>query len=380
MNLNYITYQTFPAPTANSLQTISHVKHFARQGIDVSLIFPLREESSSTNLNEIKSFYEFDEKIQIEGLSHKLPFGKISIGVKFAYLFSHLAWSYLTVKKVLKSKKGENFLTRSDWIFYFLSKRGERVVFECHQVTRLRKYLVRKSMSNPKSSLICLTSYILEDLNLNLNEDSKRISVLPSAYDEDYYLNHVKGARDKVKLIFAGNLNRFGEERGLGILIEIFKRREIKDRFEVDIVGGPDNLVKKLKDKLVANNLIESFRLHGYQNRSNTLKLIQDADIGLMVYDNSNINDKNFYHLKYYTSPLKYFEYLGASLQIVANDFPSHRELPVQEVISYFDSDSIDSLITSIESAAKKVQKKYYPDVKEFSMEKRVSKIIDVYS
>ena len=107
MNLNYITYQTFPAPTANSLQTISHVKHFARQGIDVSLIFPLREESSSTNLNEIKSFYEFDEKIQIEGLSHKLPFGKISIGVKFAYLFSHLAWSYLTVKKVLKSKKGE---------------------------------------------------------------------------------------------------------------------------------------------------------------------------------------------------------------------------------------------------------------------------------
>ena len=235
-------------------------------------------------------------------------------------------------------------------------------------------------MSNPKSSLICLTSYILKDLNLNLNEDNKRISLLPSAYDEDYYLDHVKGPRDKVKLIFAGNLNRFGEERGLGILIEIFKRREIKDRFEVDIVGGPDNLVKKLKDKLVANNLIESFRLHGYQNRSNTLKLIQDADIGLMVYDNSNINDKNFYHLKYYISPLKYFEYLGASLQIVANDFPSHRELPVQEVISYFDSDSIDSLITSIESAAEKVQRKYYPDVKEFSMEKRVSKIIDVYS
>ena len=378
MNLNYITYQTFPAPTANSLQTISHVKHFARQGINISLIFPLREEGSSGDLAAIQSFYEFDEQLNIEGLSHKLPFGKIKTGAKFSYLFSHLVWSYSTVKRILKSKEGENFITRSDWVFYFLSRKGERVVFECHQVTKLRKYLVKKSMSNPTSSLICLTSYILKDLDLDL--DDRRISILPSAYDEDYYQNHEKSNRDRIKLIFAGNLNRFGEERGLGILIDIFKRSEIKDRFEVDIIGGPDVLVKKLKDRITENNLVDSFRLHGYKNRSNTLKLIQDADIGLMVYDNSNINNRNFYHLMYYTSPLKYFEYLGAKLQIVANDFPSHRELPVQEVVSYFDSASIDSFVASINAAAEKVQKKYYPDVKDFSMHTRASKILNIYN
>ena len=41
--LNYITYQTFPADTANSLQTISNLKYFVKNSYDVYLYFPLRE-------------------------------------------------------------------------------------------------------------------------------------------------------------------------------------------------------------------------------------------------------------------------------------------------------------------------------------------------
>ena len=29
MNLTYITYQTFPAFTANSIQTMTHIKYFS---------------------------------------------------------------------------------------------------------------------------------------------------------------------------------------------------------------------------------------------------------------------------------------------------------------------------------------------------------------
>ena len=45
--LHYITYQTFPADTANSLQTISNLKYFVKNNYEVNLYFPLREKNSS---------------------------------------------------------------------------------------------------------------------------------------------------------------------------------------------------------------------------------------------------------------------------------------------------------------------------------------------
>ena len=45
--LFYITYQSFPADTANSIQTISNLKYFSKNNYDVSLFFPLRERNSS---------------------------------------------------------------------------------------------------------------------------------------------------------------------------------------------------------------------------------------------------------------------------------------------------------------------------------------------
>ena len=82
-SLTYITYQTFPAGTANSLQTISTVNYFIKNGIEVKLYFPLREKSSSDNKNELKKFYSVDEEIKFIGLKHKLPFGKIKFAEKY---------------------------------------------------------------------------------------------------------------------------------------------------------------------------------------------------------------------------------------------------------------------------------------------------------
>lgn len=380
MNLNYLTYQTFPASTANSLQTISHVKYFSRQGLDVTLIFPLREKESTGNLKEIQSFYEFTEELKIQALPHELPFGRVKKGVRLAYLFSHLIWSYSAVRKILKIKKGEAFITRSDWIFYFLSRKGQKVIFECHQLTRTRRYLVKKSLKNQASSLICLTSYILRDLKLNIKDYENRIKIIPSAYDEDHFKELERENTDKSKIIFAGRLDRFGEERGLEILLNAFEKAEVRDSFIVDIVGGPDDLVKKLQKKIDSKDLADSFVLHGQQKRSRTIELIQKADIGLLVYDSSSIKFPNFHHLNYYTSPLKYFEYIRAQLQVVANDFPSHRELPLQEVISYFDNKSVENLILSLKKAKKKSVGNTYPNTTKFSIENRAKKIIGMYS
>ena len=81
--LNYITYQTFPADTANSLQTISNLKYFVKNSYDVYLYFPLREKQSSDDLKILQEKYNFSETINIIGSDHPYPFGKLKRLKKF---------------------------------------------------------------------------------------------------------------------------------------------------------------------------------------------------------------------------------------------------------------------------------------------------------
>ena len=59
--LVYMTYQSFPAQTANSIQTMTHIKYFSKLGYAVSLIFPLRNKESNANCNMLQKFYEFHD-------------------------------------------------------------------------------------------------------------------------------------------------------------------------------------------------------------------------------------------------------------------------------------------------------------------------------
>ena len=103
--LNYVTYQTFPAKTANSLQTITNIKYLIRNGIKVNLYFPMRERESSDNLSEIQNFYQINETFEVYGLKHNLPHGRVKIFKKYAFQYSHYIWARKTIKKYLSLTK-----------------------------------------------------------------------------------------------------------------------------------------------------------------------------------------------------------------------------------------------------------------------------------
>ena len=69
--LHYITYQTFPADTANSLQTISNLKYFVKNNYELNLYFPLREKNSSKELENIQKKYNFNEIIILKKLKFR---------------------------------------------------------------------------------------------------------------------------------------------------------------------------------------------------------------------------------------------------------------------------------------------------------------------
>ena len=100
--LNYVTYQTFPASTANSLQSISNIKYFIKKGINVCLYFPLREKTSSDDLKVLQEYYSFTESLEIKGINHYLPHGRIQIFKKTMFHISHFLWSRRTISKYRK--------------------------------------------------------------------------------------------------------------------------------------------------------------------------------------------------------------------------------------------------------------------------------------
>ena len=145
----YLTYQSFPAETANSLQTISNIKYLVRNGAAVELIFPLREKNSSTSEDEIKKYYSSTENFKVTPLKHFLPFGRIKILEGLFFHISHFLWSYFVVTFKIKKTDERQFITRYDWMLYFLARKGYRVLLEGNQISKIRTVSMNKSKSKP---------------------------------------------------------------------------------------------------------------------------------------------------------------------------------------------------------------------------------------
>ena len=361
--LNYISYQSFPAETANSLQTISNLKYLKRNNYKINLYFPLREKSSSDNLDTLKDYYLFDENINVKGLAHPYPFGKIKYFQKIFFHISHYLWAKSITKKFdYENYKDEYFFTRSDWILYFLAKRKFNIIFECHQYSKVRSFVFKKVADYKNVKIIFLNELIKNEFK-NL---FSKYSILPSAVDFDIFNNH-DVEKIENKITFVGNLLRFGNERNLDIIFKAFSTPELQ-KYHLNIVGGPDSEVTKITSYLKKNN-ISNIEMTGRLGRKEVVEELLSSSVGLLI----NSSDK---HSKFFTSPLKYFEYLAAGLRVVAIDFPSHKILPNQENIYYF-NDNQDSLIKAVKEAFNADFKDIEKD--KISLETRANQIIKLF-
>ena len=71
------------------------------------------------------------------------------------YIISHILWAYYVTRKI-ENNESNIIFTLSDWVFYFLSRKNIRVIYECHDLTSIRKKLVSKSMTSNNAKIICI--------------------------------------------------------------------------------------------------------------------------------------------------------------------------------------------------------------------------------
>ena len=362
--INYISYQSFPAETANSLQTISNIKYLKKNDYQVNLFFPLREKNSSDDLESLQNYYLFNQNITVNGLNHPYPFGKIRYFNKLLFHISHYLWAKSTARKFNNYKYEKDFfLTRSDWVLYFLAKKNYKIIFECHQYSKVRNFVFKKVASNENVRIIFLNEYIRNEFD----KFSTNNVILPSGVDLEIFNTPEVNVKVSNKICFVGNLFRFGKERDLDTVIKAFNSTELKN-YQLNIIGGPESEAVKIRELLSEKN-ISNIKVMGRLNRKEVIKELLSSSAGLLI----NAPDK---HSQFFTSPLKYFEYLAASLNVVAINFPSHKVLPNQENIFYFDNNE-KSFIESVKKACNVDFKEV--DLEKISLNNRAKKIIELF-
>ena len=363
----YVTYQSFPANTANSLQTISNIKYFIKNGVDVNLVFPLREKKSSADLNIINKHYGESLKFKVTGSQHNYLFGSISNSSRFLYLISHFLWSRKIVKNEYKDiDKSTVFFTRSDWVFFFLSKKKFPVIFECHQYTKIRKLLIYLSLKNKKSKVIFLNKNLKIDYEkkYSLNDN---YSILQNGVDTELFLENYNKNK---QLIFVGKLTRFGKSRNLDFIINSFSK--LDSSYKLKIIGAKKGEEDSFSDLLKDETIKERIEILPYINHREVIKHILESEIGILVNSEDNI------HSTRYTSPLKYFEYLLGGVKVVATDNEAHKKLIYSENISFFNLKNEQSFIDAIKNTK---NKKLLTDEEKqlISLELRAKEIISMY-
>jgi glycosyltransferase involved in cell wall biosynthesis len=363
----YLTYQSFPAETANSLQTISNIKYLVKNGVDVELIFPLREKKSNASIEKIKAHYSIREDFKVTGMKHFLPFGRVKIFEGFFFHISHFLWSFFVVTFKIKKTKDKKFITRSDWILYFLARKDCKVLFECHQTSKVRTFIINRSKSFSNVKFIFLN----EHLQAYYKMDGKNSQVLHNGVDVEMFNSSIsKLDHNREGLIFVGNLRRFNESRGIDFIVDAFKNSKFLQDHKLSIIGGPDQEAQKLKEKIEELNLQESVTVTGRLGRSEIAEVYANANIGILINSSSN------QHSYKYTSPLKYFEYLYMGLKVIGVDFPSHRSLPKNDEINFFQENNISSFETAVKQSLEKNQP-VNTDKEDFSLDTRARKIIN---
>ena len=362
--LAYVTYQSFPADTANSLQTITNIIELTRQGVNVELVFPERDTTCSDSLENLKEFYNFNVDFKITMLKHNLPFKKVHIFEKFMFHISHFLWSRQAVRYINNKKNHDVYLTRSDWIFYFLSKNGRDVIFECHQPSKIRKFVLSRCLENKNAKVIFLNKKLYEAYKKYIKFYDNAI-ILENGYRESLFEKKI--SKNENQMVFVGQLLRFGSGRNLDFIISCFESESLNN-FNLKIIGGPEEyieIIKKKKGGIIPNNITFLGRL----DHDKTVQVMLESNIGILINSSENIHSTKF------TSPLKYFEYMAAELKIIAVDFESHRELPFSDNISFFVENNKASFIDAVKklNKTKPIEKETYNN---FSLSNRSKKII----
>lgn len=363
-------YGRFPSEKAASLFLVKSADAFAELGYNVKILIPKRRGAIVAKPGE---YYKTPARFEVVPLS--VPLDQLYSKGEF---FFYLSWFFFSLA-VLKYARS-SFL--KDTIFYsnetmpllFLSFFFPHIFYEMHDYPGAFRWAYRFFFRRTRG-LVVTNSWKRKELNSSFGVSSQKILVEPNAFEPEAFMLNVtrEEAREKLGLslgkkivVYTGHL--FGW-KGVDTLAHAAKL--LPEGYLVIFVGGTNRDARAFQEKYrdISNMQVIGFRQHAeipiWQTAADVLVLPNTA------------KDKIS---KYYTSPMKLFEYMASNRPIVASRLPSIEEVLSERNAELVEPDNPQALASSIERVIISgkgdiLAGQAREDVKEHTWQKRAKRI-----
>lgn len=376
MKLIYVANVRMPTEKAHGLETAKLCEVFARQGIEVELVCPFR-------FNPVKrdpfGYYQISRTFKIKKIPSidLMPIFPGTLGFLIQYFsFAISATIYLIISGLI-FKKDLIFFSHDHLCLFLISFLNKNIYYDLHDFPS-RFLIFYRSFFNRTSGIISTNKWKKRELLEKFFIPPKKISYIPNATDTskfDIDLTKID-CRQKLNLpldrklvVYTGHLYSW---KGVQTLAEA--SRFLPKKTEVFFVGGTDKDIKEFK----IENARFKIQVVGHKPHSEIPYWLKAADV--LVLPNTAKEDIS----KYWTSPLKMFEYMASKTPIVASDLPSIRDILNEENAVFCEPDNPKSLALAIEKIlkdkvlAKKVAYQAYQDVQKYTWDNRAKEILNL--
>jgi glycosyltransferase involved in cell wall biosynthesis len=259
---------------------------------------------------------------------------------------------------------------------------GSKLIYDAHELESNRNGLsktlgkmtlfVEKVLWRYIDALIVVSPSIKNWYKENLGDKYSEVILNAPVLEENQSIDNPNYLREYFDIennskifLYIGIL---GKGRGIDLMIEVFKKQDMKSSL---VFLGYGDLSEELKQ---LSKEYSNIYVHDAVSHDKVVSIAKSADIGLCLIQNVSLSD-------YYCLPNKLFEYTFAGIPILASDFPD-----ILQVVNEYnlgkctslDSKSVHDKITKFENMSnlpKIDRKKLYP----LSWNAQEEKLIKLY-
>ncbi len=339
----YISPMRYPSEKAGSLFSMKSCEAFADKGLLVELWAPTRWNDlgrfDSHEYHQVKNNFKI-RKILAVDLMRWLP-GSIS--------FKVMSWTF-AASVFFRSfwERNAVFYSHEPFALFLISLLGKPTIYEIHDFPGQQK--IYQELFRRVGGVVTTNSWKKGELIKRFNLADDRVLVVPNAVELGEFILDISQAEarrrlglpaDKKIILYTGHLYSW---KGADTLLEASRSSMIDSLFY--FVGGTDNDVARFKERAKS---LKAYKVTMVGMRPHSEMAIWQKAADVLVIPNTAKEDIS----KYYTSPMKLFEYMASDRPIVASDLPSLREVVDDSMVYFFEADNASDLGLKVGSAIK---------------------------
>ena len=337
MKLLYLTNTRLPGEKAHAIQILQTCAALAAHA-DVCIVHARRSNRPwLRRINDLQAFYglprdvprEVIPSVDLFRLVPYMRFGK-SVAYRIVFLIQMLTY-HLALIPMLISRDADIYYTRDSVTAVLLLLMGKggsgRVFFESHSFPSSWIGLMLQRWLLPRLDGLTVLNELLSQSYTDLLNVPLRVEVVSDAADigafgkcsKDEARRDLGISKTGFLVMYVGQMYKW---KGVETLLE--SAAFLSDDVRIWLVGGTPEELPRI-ERILQKTGTRAVNLVGYIPPTRIATYLAAADV--LALPNSGEAAVS----RYYTSPLKLFEYMAAERPIVASDLPALREIVAHE-------------------------------------------------